>query len=223
MPLHADHEALQTQFNGLDHVVYCCRDNYQPARHSFQALMVARIYEEFIDPQDRSQLTVGCDCYRVGIALPRMPVSFYVLVQCAAESGVHQLQSPANREDGEVAVQGLAQQSQLHGVASMIRADRLRVACGAVYRGIDITSSSEYQTIECCERRGVLDRLNSHGIERVTVRRPFAFRRTASKRQCDSDHAPNQRLGGFSGPLSAGSGRRVVELPLEGPRRPVLT
>jgi hypothetical protein len=115
-------------------------------------------------------------------------VSFDVLHQRTSQNDVQHLQAATNRQYRQVALERLAQEDGLKAVAIGVQFARLGLAWGAVYCGIDITSSSEQQAIETGKCRGILDWLNTYGIQRLAVWTALAFRRAASKWQCDSDH-----------------------------------
>jgi hypothetical protein len=131
---------------------------------------------------------MGCDGYRVDVLLLPLSVSINVLHQGTSQRDVQQLQASAYRKYRQVALQRLAQEDSLKGVSIRVRFARLRVARGAVHRGIDIASTGEQQAIETGKCRDILDWLNTCGSQRLTVCGALAFRRSASKWECDSDH-----------------------------------
>ena len=69
MPLDREHETLSRQLQCLHDVIRRPGDNVKPTRHMFHALMMARIYDKFVDCQDRSQSAVGFDRYAMGLLL----------------------------------------------------------------------------------------------------------------------------------------------------------
>jgi len=73
MPLHREHEELSRQLQRLHYFVRGSCDDDKPAPDLVHALMVARIYDELVDSQNRSQPAVGGDRYCVDL-LP-LPVA----------------------------------------------------------------------------------------------------------------------------------------------------
>ena len=124
----------------------------------------------------------------MGRLLFRVPVSFNVLHQATSQNGVQQLQPATNCQYRQVALQRFAQEDGLKAISIAVRLARFGVAYGAVYGGIDVASSGEQKAIETGNRGDVLDWLNTCVIQRLAVWNALAFRRAASKWQCDSDH-----------------------------------
>jgi hypothetical protein len=111
-----------------------------------------------------------------------------VLHECSSQNDVQQLQAAANRQYRHVALQCLAQEDGLKAVSIAVRFAGFGLARGTVPCGIDITSSGEQKAIETGNCRDILDWLDTCGSQGLAVRTALAFRRAASKWQCDSDH-----------------------------------